>query len=197
MKQPCKEPFGEVVASTLDSCTIQAWEWDQYPAFGSLVAVQEQQNLLIALVQNIITAPLDSARMPIAYKKTDVELKAEYPHIFSLLRTTVSCVMLGTYDVQYRFLQLPIKPAIMHSFAATYIPDNDFCTQGYIKRIIMVFEPAAADNLVTLHMLHEHSAGRLTPVILRSFIQTYIEAVGTDYKRIFALNSFVQQRLTV
>jgi hypothetical protein len=187
-----KQPFGEVIASSLDSCTLQAWEWNNYPAYGSLIHIEEDNTLFIGIVEKIITAPLDGTRMPTAYKKTDVKLKAEYPHIFALLRTTLTATMLGVKTKNNNFMA-PTKPVNIHGFSFT---DTDVLANADIalalQRIITLHEPHNADMLIQQYLLQQKNAGTLGGESLRSLITVYIETVGNDYKRIFNLNRFLQ-----
>jgi hypothetical protein len=187
-----KQPFGEVIASTLDNCTIQAWEWNNYPAYGSLIHIDEVDALFIGIIEKIITAPLDGTRMPTAYKKTDPELKAEYPHIFALLRTTLTATILGTKTKRGN-LAIPTKPVNIHAFCGSSADalSNTEITLA-LQRIITLHEPHNADMLIQQYLLQQKSAGTLGGESLRALITVYIESVGNDYKRIFNLNRFMQ-----
>lgn len=193
MRSESKQPFGEVIASSLDSCIIQAWEWDLYPAYGSLIAMQEAEFTTIAIVNSITTAPLDNARMPTAYKKTDAELKAEHPHIFALLRTTLTATTLGIKMHTNSQIILPVKPVTIHSFSYAD-PEVTFAGTNIetMRRILSLHEPQVADNLMCQHMRHQKNAGTLSGEYLRALIALYIDSVGNDYKRIFNLNRFIQ-----
>lgn len=189
-----KQPFGEVVASSLDRCTIQAWEWNTYPSYGSLVQITDSETILVGIVESIITAPLDGARTPTAYKKTDSELKAELPHIFSLLRTTITASILGSKNFENTTLIPPTKPAQIHSFSTAintqilHEKDNALL----IKRIIMTHEPQSADTLIQQFLQHQKNAATLSQEQLHPYIRTYIDIIGNDYKRIFEFNRFIQ-----
>ncbi len=190
-----KQPFGEIIASSLDTCTIQAWEWDTYPPYGSLISIEEAESIIIAIINGITTAPLDHARMPTAYKKTDAELKADHPHIFTLLRTTITATTLGFKPSTNKPLTMPTKPASIHSFSFMHSA-NELGFTGdntdSIRRIVSLHEPQVADTLIFHHIQHQKSAGTLSGECLRTIIATYIETVGNDYKRIFNLNRFIQ-----
>lgn len=188
-----KKPFGEIIASSLESCILQAWEWNNYPAYGSLIEITDGDSRFSAIVHAIATAPLDGSRMPTTYKKTDAELKAEYPHIFALLRTTLTATIVGVKTSGNPTLYTLTKPINIHSFCTIasdqQIPAEIALT---VRRIITLHEPQEADTLLQQYMQHQKNAGTLTRESLHSCITTYIEAVGTDYKRIFNLNRFVQ-----
>lgn len=189
-----KQPFGEVVASNLDRCTIQAWKWDSYPPYGSLVQIMHDEITLLGLVESISTAPLDGTRTPTAYRKTEPELKAEMPHIFALLRTTINATMLGARTSRNTPLSLPIRPAQIHSFS-TVIDTKDFHIHDaalIIRRITTIHEPQNADTLIQQFLQHQKNTAALSQEQLQNYISAYISAVGNDYKRIFELNRFVQ-----
>ncbi len=189
-----KQPFGEVVASSLDRCTIQAWEWNTYPPYGSLIQIIDGEFTFVGLIESIITAPLDGARTPTAYKKTDSELKAELPHIFSLLRTTITTTIIGSKTNAREPLSLATKPVQIHSFSSPIEPVglNAQDSALLVKRITMLHEPHNADTLLQQFIKHQKNAAALLQEQLHNYIRTYIDTVGNDYKRIFEFNRFVQ-----
>lgn len=188
-----KQPFGEVIASSLDTCTIQAWNWELYPSYGSLITLEETESSTRAIVTHINTAPLDGARMPTAYKKTDAELKAEFPHIFALLRTTITATTLGT-QTEHREITAPLKPSRIHSFSFLESITNITHTEHmhYIRRILMLHEPQSADTLIQHYLQYTQKRGLLAGDCLHVLVSTYIEEVGNDYKRIFNFNRILQ-----
>jgi hypothetical protein len=188
-----KQPFGEVIASSLDSCILQAWEWDNYPAYGSLMHIEEDENTFIGIITTITTAPFDGSRMPTAYKKTGTELKAEYPYIFALLRTTLTATIVGHKTKKITLAMPPTKPVKIHAFSFSFSGTlSEHEIKLALQRIITIHEPHQADMLIQHYLLQQKSAGTLAGESLRSLIAAYIETVGNDYKRIFGLNRFIQ-----
>jgi|GEM_PF-5675202 len=182
-----KEPFGEVIKSRLDLYTVQAWEWNQYPTIGSCVCIQESPRTL-CIVATCETTSLDANRVPRAYKKNIAELKAEHPHLFSLLHTTITCIpLLMLHDRP----TIPNRPTTLHSFCSPCTIDELhalIACPGYIKRIMQLSEPLSADQLISHHLHYLQQAGILSKEILRKLVVTYMSAIGSDYKRISRFN---------
>ena len=61
--------FAEVTESSLQTFTAQSWEWDYFPAFGSLVTVQTINRTVLGIVYAIQTGSSDPHRSPFTYKK--------------------------------------------------------------------------------------------------------------------------------
>lgn len=187
MNLTTRQPFGEIITSTLTSCTIQTWEWDIYPTPGTLIMLEDAEKKG-AIVQLVETTPLDGTRVPTAYKKDLATLKAEHPHIFLLLRTTLTCMPLGQVHGNNR-------PTPLHSFCRECSPEEIIEVTkngGYIKRILMQMEPTAADMLIEAHLHYLQKQQCLSQALLRSMIEEYITTIGSDYKRILNLNLMIQ-----
>jgi hypothetical protein len=187
-----KQPFGEIIASSLIRCTLQAWEWDSYPAAGTFIIIEEEQGSKSALIDTIVTTPLESSRLPTTYKKDLATLKAEHPHIFLLLRTTIECIPLECSATQRA---IPNRPAKLHTFCreATQHEITQLTQQSsYIKKVLTYKEPAAADSLIETHLHYLAAQHSLTPPFLQMLIKEYIAFVGSDYKRILNFNALLQ-----
>ena len=74
--------FAEIVESSLTNWTAQSWDWDMFPAFGTLVVVPENKRSLFGIVYQINTGSLEPGRYPFTYQKTQEELLKEQPQIF-------------------------------------------------------------------------------------------------------------------
>ena len=118
MKPTTNKAFSEVVESSLHSWTAQSWQWDQFPAYGSLCSIEQGQFHSIGLVYQVSTGSMDPTRYPFPFQKTEQELKKEQPQIFSFLRTTFSCLALGYIHKGIIRYSAPPQPAKMHAFAA-------------------------------------------------------------------------------
>lgn len=185
-----KPPFGEIIASDLTRCTIQAWEWDNYPAAGTFIMIEEEHGSKSALIDTITTTPLESSRLPTTYKKDLATLKAEHPHIFLLLRTTIECITLEATAQEDR----QQRPAKLHTFCreATQHEITQLTQQGnYIKKLLIYKEPAAADSLIEAHLHYLVAQQCLTPSQLQMLIKEYVAFVGSDYKRILNFNAII------
>ena len=108
--------FGEIVASSLTSWTVQCWKLNQFPALGALVFFDDGKELAFGVVTAIQTEPKDAHRRPVAFGKTLEELQQEQPHIFQLLQSTITCVPVGYAAKKRIFYEIPRRPAAMHAF---------------------------------------------------------------------------------
>lgn len=116
---PC---FGEIVISELTCWTIQCWQLDTYPEFGSLIMVEYGKICCFGVVSRIQTQAKDSSRAPFAFRKTRQELEEEQPHIFQLLHTTVECIPLSYKEGDHIIHEIPPRSAPIHTFAGVASP---------------------------------------------------------------------------
>lgn len=108
--------LGEVVHSTISQFTTQAWHWDKYPEFGSVICLQSDDITIFGLVYYIKTGSSDAVRQAFAYQKTPDELQQEQPQIFAFLKTDFSAVPLG-YKSSHKFVYaMPPRPPKIHAF---------------------------------------------------------------------------------
>lgn len=113
----CKDSLyiGEVIESCTTEFVAQCRELHISPPFGSLVRV-ESQVPIYAFVYEITTHSIDPMRRPIAYGKTEEELREEQPQIFELLKTDFKGLIVG-YEMEGVVRQaLPPAPPKLHSF---------------------------------------------------------------------------------
>ncbi len=111
-----QQNLGEVVYSTISQFTTQAWDWDKYPEFGSVICLQSDDIAIFGLVYYIKTGSSDAVRQAFAYQKTPAELHQEQPQIFAFLKTDFSAVPLG-YKSAHKFVYaMPPRPPKIHAF---------------------------------------------------------------------------------
>ncbi len=143
--------FAEVIESSLYSFTAQSWEWDYFPAFGSLVVVQTKQRTIFGIVYALQTGSMDPGRYPFTYKKTEEELKSEQPHIFEFLQTTFSCITVGFYEATTMIYQVAPEPPKMHAFvshANQFQVTQFFTSCAYLHLIFGGAQLYATDELL-------------------------------------------------
>lgn len=109
--------IGEVVNSSLSQWSTQAWQYDNYPDFGSVICIESGDTLIFGVVYYIRTGSDDPTRQPFAYQKSEEELRQEQPQIFEFLKTEFSCVPLGYQEGVNFIFAMPPKPPRIHSFA--------------------------------------------------------------------------------
>lgn len=175
--------FAEVIESSLHSFRTQCWEWDDFPAFGSLVRVGN----IFGCVTSVETGSSDPQRYPFPYKKTEAELRAEQPQIFEFLQTTFSVVVLGYESEQAIHHIIPPHPAKIHAFvtttpqlyAANFFSKPDFLYLLFASQSTITHPDELL--LAIFNQLRAHK--KLTTNVLNSLCQTLSLLTGNDYRR--------------
>lgn len=124
--------IAEVIESSTTEFAAQTRALHDAPPFGAFIKTTAP-GVSMALVYHISTGSMDISRRPIAYGKTEEELKLEQPQIFELLRTELKAKIVGYLeDGQIRQL-LPPQPPKLHSFVYP-------CTPAEIQQFTQRFE---------------------------------------------------------
>ncbi len=187
-----KKAFAEVVASSLEIFTAQCWEWDHQPRFGSLVCVRVQDLIIFGCVMQVRTGSLDPIRTPVAYKKTEEELRSEQPQIFEFLTTTFDAQVLGYLQVdqeieQKIFYMLPPYPSKIHAFVQDCTVDlsDQFFSDTSFLHLLFAFQSKILnlDELLLSIIQQQSSAGALSKESFNNFCQTFSLLNGNDYRR--------------
>ncbi len=192
------EPFAEVIESSLEQFLAQSWQWDRFPMFGSLVVINTIKRNLIAIVHQIKTGSMDPNRYPFAYQKTEEELLAEQPQIFSFLKTTFSCLILGYQEKGAVYYTMSPEPPKIHAFikpAGDDLAKNFFYQATYMH---MLFNAANQihnlDELLLALLKQQKALGILHEQKLHQIIDTFSLLTGNDYRR---LKLFLQRVQTL
>lgn len=184
-------PFAEVMRSTLHTFHAECWSWDAPPAFGQLVCVTDAPGQIFGIVTHIMTGPRETHRAPMPLQKTHEELRQEYPHIFQLLHTTFTCVVLGYYQHETFVYQAPPTPARLHAFIqeASHGQHTDIlCQETYLPLLFHAPDlDASIDELVLAIMRHMGHCGILTPQRIAAIIDTFSMLINNDYRRLKVL----------
>lgn len=182
------KPYAEIIQSSLQSFLGQCWQWNQTPAFGSLVAIESKNRTVFGLVYQIETGSMDPGRYPFPYQKTHEELLAEQPQIFEFLKTTFSCISLGYEQKGRVYYLMPPEPPLIHSFIASATPEQSRLFFSQNRYLNLLF---GAGNLVPnldellLALLKAQSDHNSTKNDrLNDFLQTYSLLTGNDYRRL-------------
>lgn len=193
MKQPNK-PFAEIVESSLHTWTAQSWAWDQFPPYGSLCVVEQQNIHYIGLVYEVSTGSMDPTRYPFPFQKTEEELKKEQPQIFSFLRTSFSCLVLGSIEKGVIRYSTPAQPAKMHAFVCPLDQETTqrfFSTDAYLHRLFSLSSYVMnLDDLLIALLEQRHACNALSTSSMKRFLQTYGLLTGNDYRR---MKLFIQR----
>lgn len=182
------KPFAEVVESSLAHFKAQAWQWDTFAQFGSLVTVESKQRTIIGIVYDIQTGSIDPQRYPFAYQKTESELLAEQPQIFSFLKTTFSCLILGYYQKGIMHYTLSPEPPKIHAFVQQ--AHTDFLkTFFYVDLYLHIIFNASSmveniDELLLALLKQKKSLGILSATKIQEMAHTFSLLTGNDYRRL-------------
>ena len=122
------EYIAEIIESSTTEFTAQTRELHGSPPFGSFIKVGSPLTV-IAMIYHISTGSTDLNRRPIAYGKTEEELRNEQPQIFELLRTEITAKIVGYRDDSSRegeaiLQQLPPHPPRLHQFVFPFTTDE-------------------------------------------------------------------------
>jgi hypothetical protein len=182
------KPFGEVIESSLHYWKAQSWQWDYFPAFGSLVTITTNNNMtLFGIVYQIQTGSSDPSRQAFAYQKTEQELKAEQPQIFAFLQTSFMCAPVGFYQSRM-YYQLPSTPPKIHAFIE-HAREEDikrfFSHNHYLSVLFGLSLPNTnIDELLLALLKNLEMAHLLTTEKFHDFMQIFSLLTANDYRRL-------------
>jgi hypothetical protein len=124
--------IAEVIESSTTEFAAQARDLHGSPPFGTFIKSGTSPTSF-AMIYSISTGNSDPNRRPIAYGKTEEQLRKEQPQIFELLRTEIRAKIIGYRD-EYGIQQLlPPQPPNLHSFVFT-------CTAEEVQAFTQRFE---------------------------------------------------------
>lgn len=180
--------FAEVIESSLNTWKGQSWHWDNFPQFGSLITIAAKERIFYGLVYDIQTSSLDPHRTPIAYQKTEAELKTEQPQIFEFLRTTFSCITVGYLQDNRLFYQLAPEPPKIHAFITPATQDqiSEFFSEEHYLHLLFSYphQSIALDELLLALLKKLSDLKILTEPQLVKFLETFSLLTANDYRRL-------------
>jgi hypothetical protein len=192
-KQPPEPFFAEIIESHLDHFLAQSWQWNNFPIFGSLVYVEDDETLVFGCVTHIQVGSMDPMRYPFPYQKTEAELYAEQPQIFEFLRTTFKVQVLGfcekkknlTSDV---FYLLPPRPCKIHGFVGSCpsAMQARFFQRFDFLHVLFAFASQIQniDELLLVMLKQLIDQKLLTQEKQDQFFDIFSLVVGNDYRRL-------------
>ncbi|MEX0940182.1 MAG: hypothetical protein WDZ41_02390 [Candidatus Babeliales bacterium] len=189
--------FAEVIESSLTGWLAQSWEWNNFPAFGSLVVIEQKKRMLFGIVHQIQTGSMDPVRYPFAYQKSEEELLLEQPQIFEFLKTTFSCLIIGYRERGNIIYQLAPEPPKIHSFITLLQKDlykEFFSTHKYLHLLFSLSNQLfSLDELLLaiLKQLKDHQI--LNEDYLEELIDQFCLLNGNDYRRLKLLLQRIEQ----
>lgn len=194
------KPFAEVIESSLIGWLSQSWQWDKFPAFGSLVTIENKHRTIFGIVHQIKTGSMDPVRYPFAYQKTEEELLQEQPQIFEFLKTTFSCLTLGYKEKDQILYQLAPEPPKIHSFvqaAPRELIQEFFSNEHYLHIIFGLSNQLFNLEELLLALLKNLNNHKIMHAkTIQSFVQTFSLLIGNDYRRLKLFLQRAQPLLT-
>lgn len=191
---PNKPPyFAEVITSSLWDCAAQCWQFNQAPAYGSLLVIEDQSTKYFGLVCEINTGSLDTVRLPIAYQKTEQELQQELPQIFEFLKTTFTCLLVGYQEqVDHKANQLiytaPAVPPKIHMFVRiSTASELELFFHSYQFLHLLFSRANQMHNQIDelLLAVFQRAKSRLDLITkIDEFTELFALLVGRDYQRL-------------
>ena len=180
--------LGEVVASALSSWVVQAWQWEKFPEFGSIVRLTCGEYDMFGIVSDIKTGSDDKSRQPFAYQKTELELRRDQPQIFEFLKTNFTCLPVGYCRQGVWYYTLPSRPPRTHAFVAVAAPQElTLLCQGSGLLQALFSHAHRVESfeellLAVLRQLREH--GLLTQELLMQLMEYLALLWASDYRRL-------------
>lgn len=181
--------LGEVVESSTERVTAQAWELDGLPPFGSLVKVPDGDLVHYGIVSFAQTGSTDPARRPVALGLTAEELRREQPQIFALLKSEFSFIVIGHRDeaaAAYRGFAAP-RPPRLHAFVypctATEAAEVG-AEAGYVRRLLA---EGGGDEVVAAAIRHFRDAAAAPAAYTVRAGKELLRALGEDAGRFRAM----------
>jgi hypothetical protein len=179
---------GEVIESSTTELIAEARELHGAPSFGSFVRVDSEPPI-IGIVFNAFTHSIEPNRRPVAYGKTEEELRLEQPQIFELLRTEFQALVIGYVDEGRPVQTLPPQPARIHSFVHRCADDEVRAfthTDDYLRRIVDTAK-IPTDELVIAAMRHTFRAHDDARGCLVRMGKELSRLLGDDYDRLSSI----------
>ena len=197
MSQPItNKPFSEVIESSLQGWVAQSWQWNQFPSFGSLVAITGKKRIIFGIVHQIHTGSMDPVRYPFPYKKTEEELLKEQPQIFEFLKTTFSCLTVGYMEAKTVEYLLAPEPPTIHSFVTLASPNlqQTFFSKTDYLHLIFGYSGQSVnlDELLLAILTYQTKIRKIPADMLNQFIDLFSLLTGNDYRRLKMFLSRVQ-----
>jgi hypothetical protein len=190
--------FAEVIEGSLNSWRAQCWDWKITPIHGSVLTITTEDRTLYGLVHDISTGSIDSHRSVYTYKKSDEELRRDHPHIFELLHTTFSCLMLGYEEKGKTFYQPAPSPPAIHAFvveASDAQLKKFFSREQYLHTLFAHAQTIfSLDDTLLALLKYLSERGILHEDNLSGFMETFSLLTANDYRR---LKLFLQRTETI
>jgi hypothetical protein len=158
------------------------------PSYGALVVIEDGPLVLYSVVSACVTQADSAVYAVRAYQKTEEELRSDQPHVFALLHTIVTGLIVGfttTQDSEMQYRSTAV-PARLHAFVRL-ATDHEWALFAHNTRCLaMLFNQAAQVNLDELLLAFMCELKRHVSVpegYLIELLHAYTLWTGNDYRR--------------
>lgn len=196
--QTKKTCFAEILKSNISSWQAQCWNWDDIPAFGSLVTATSHDQKIFGIIYDISTNPIDSIRQPVAYQKTEDELLKEQPQIFEFLTTSFQCLAIGYQEQNTMLYTLPPKPPKMHTFVHFASPQEYqtcFASEQFLYLLCNAQESINQEEILLAIIKHQIDQQAFVQENFNKLIETFFMVNKNNYLQTKIFLSRVQKLL--
>jgi len=149
------------------------------------------------IVTHIATGPHDAHRSPMPLQKSYEELQQEYPHIFHLLQTSFTCIVIGHFVNDTFVYQAPATPAQLHGFiqpATNEAYHAIFSQETYMPLLFQAPQlDATIDELILAIMRHLAHHRMLSAERISRIVETFSMLINNDYRRLKLLLERIEQ----
>ena len=190
------QAIAEVVSATVTDLVAQSLlatggAGPDKPRFGSFVAVgsNEGKTRVIAVVNNVVTGPVDGVHRPSAFGLTREELRTQQPQIFALLRTDVHASIIGYIEDGRAFQHLPPHPPEVHDFVyhATTSDIKSVTSDFDFLRQLSYTANGPIDELLAATIREAYTARGSDEAFLHRAGQAFSQLFRSDYERLVAI----------
>ena len=193
------EAIAEVVAATVTNLVAQSLQpaggddstVNYKPRFGSFVRVQssDQKTSTIAVVNDVLTGPIDGVHRPTAFGLTRDQLRSQQPQIFALLRTDVHALIVGYKENGRVYQHLPPHPPEVHDFVyPATISDIKAVTSDFeFLRLLFHAPNGPIDELLAASIREAYRARDNDQAFLHQAGQAFSQLFRSDYDRLVSV----------
>lgn len=193
------QAIAEVVSATVSSLVAQSLpstsgadaSGSPKPRFGSFIRVSsdDKKSGIIAVVNDVLTGPIDGVHRPSAFGLSREELRAQQPQIFSLLRTDVHASIIGYLENGRAYQHLPPYAPEVHDFVyAATTSDIERVTSDFeFLRLLSHSTVASIDELLAAAIREAYKARGNDAAFLQQAGQAFSQLFRSDYERLVSV----------
>ncbi len=192
------QAIAEVISSSVTSFVAQSLLQDgrlsfaaDNARFGSFVTIESPGNDLkiIAVVNDVMTGPIDGVHRTSAFGLNREQLKLEQPQIFALLRTDLHAAIIGYQQGGKTFQYLPPRPPEIHDFVfSAQKQDIEAVTRDFeFLRLLAAVTSVPGDELLAAAVREAYSAKGKDRHFLLKAGQALSQLFRSDYERLVSV----------